>query len=170
MHAHPTQTDWRDDAACRDTVTNSDHDPFFEPDETRETPLSAARRELAALAVCEDCPVRVQCLEYAVTSGQAHGVWGGRSEVQVRVLVAQAGTRPAPVENGSTRGAPSGARHHQAANTHCRQGHPDNAENTYVTSEGKRQCRTCTRTRLAAAQTRRRELAWVETSRTRRTA
>jgi len=37
-----------------------------------------------ARRVCEDCPVRVECLEYALASGIDHGVWGGASERERR--------------------------------------------------------------------------------------
>ena len=32
-----------------------------------------------AIAVCHRCPVRVECLEYALTHDERFGVWGGRS-------------------------------------------------------------------------------------------
>lgn len=38
-------------------------------------------------------------------------------------------------------------RHHWAAKTHCKHGHEFTPENTYVTSEGKRQCKTCNKAR-----------------------
>ncbi len=39
----------------------------------------ARRRQLdAAKAVCADCDVRQLCLDYALATRQAHGVWGGR--------------------------------------------------------------------------------------------
>ena len=32
----------------------------------------------AAIAICDDCPVQVQCLNYALASPvPLHGVWGG---------------------------------------------------------------------------------------------
>lgn len=42
-----------------------------------------------AVAICNDCPVRVACLEYALSHNERHGVWGGRSERQRRRLRAQ---------------------------------------------------------------------------------
>jgi WhiB family redox-sensing transcriptional regulator len=35
---------------------------------------------LDAVAVCEQCPVREPCLEYALVNRIDHGVWGGKSE------------------------------------------------------------------------------------------
>lgn len=40
----------------------------------------------AALRVCAACPVRVQCLEDALTGDQRYGVWGGTTEIQRRRL------------------------------------------------------------------------------------
>lgn len=37
-----------------------------------------------------------------------------------------------------------------AKKTHCHKGHPFNDENTYVTPDGRRMCRTCQRARVAA--------------------
>lgn len=34
----------------------------------------------AAKAICADCPVRIECLEYALVTGANHGIWGGLSE------------------------------------------------------------------------------------------
>ena len=40
----------------------------------------------AAVAVCRDCPVRVECLAWAVESNEDQGVWGGASVKQRRAL------------------------------------------------------------------------------------
>lgn len=39
-----------------------------------------------AKAVCRRCPVREQCLEWALETGQSIGVWGGTSETERRAL------------------------------------------------------------------------------------
>lgn len=63
-------TDWQEWAVCAQT----DPEAFFP--ETRHTPY-------AAKAVCERCPVREQCLDYALANGGAlAGVWGGLTEAE----------------------------------------------------------------------------------------
>jgi hypothetical protein len=39
-----------------------------------------------ALRVCAACPVRPECLEHAVGSGEMFGIWGGLSERERRPL------------------------------------------------------------------------------------
>ncbi len=41
----------------------------------------------AARRICADCPVKDQCLEYALTSRIDHGVWGGTSERERRRIL-----------------------------------------------------------------------------------
>ena len=37
-----------------------------------------------ARLICDGCPVREACLDFALTTGQAFGVWGGLTEHQRR--------------------------------------------------------------------------------------
>ncbi|HEY7594101.1 MAG TPA: WhiB family transcriptional regulator [Actinophytocola sp.] len=73
-----TMTDWRHRAACRD----EDPELFF--------PISdmgpGARQAAEAKAVCARCPVREQCLRYALDNGLDHGVFGGTTELERRKL------------------------------------------------------------------------------------
>lgn len=63
---------WRARAAC----LGADPNLFFpEPN----------HHGLQAKAVCSTCPVRVECLEYAMAH-KAYGVWGGTSERERRTL------------------------------------------------------------------------------------
>jgi WhiB family redox-sensing transcriptional regulator len=39
-------------------------------------------REAKAKAVCESCPVRTRCLDYALRNSIKHGIWGGLDEEQ----------------------------------------------------------------------------------------
>jgi WhiB family redox-sensing transcriptional regulator len=64
--------DWRDEAACLD----HDAELFFPIGTTGP----AVRQIAAAVAVCTPCPVRAQCLRYALDNREEHGVWGGLGE------------------------------------------------------------------------------------------
>lgn len=72
-------SDWRRAAACR----GADPDLFF--------PVSSTGRSLQqvgqAKAVCAACAVRRQCLEFALATNQAHGVWGGMTAEERRHTV-----------------------------------------------------------------------------------
>jgi WhiB family redox-sensing transcriptional regulator len=65
----PYATEWRAASAC----LSADPELFF--------PIahgSAADGQISsALRVCAGCTVRQQCLDFAMTTGEAHGIWGG---------------------------------------------------------------------------------------------
>lgn len=48
-----------------------------------------------ARRACEGCPVKVQCLEYAISERIDHGVWGGCSERERRRIIRSRQTKPA---------------------------------------------------------------------------
>lgn len=62
---------WRTRAACR-----GDHVDRYFNDEGERGPTKRAR-DASAKAVCATCPVRAVCLNWALTVGEAYGVWGG---------------------------------------------------------------------------------------------
>jgi WhiB family redox-sensing transcriptional regulator len=64
--------DWQRSARCRGAAG---HD--FYPPLGGERSGERRARELRAKAVCGPCPVRAECLDHAVRSGERHGVWGG---------------------------------------------------------------------------------------------
>jgi WhiB family redox-sensing transcriptional regulator len=39
-----------------------------------------------AKAICERCRVEEQCREYAIEHSERHGVWGGRSQPELRII------------------------------------------------------------------------------------
>lgn len=40
----------------------------------------------AARSVCMNCPVRIECLKYALANREQFGIWGGTSERERRKL------------------------------------------------------------------------------------
>jgi len=42
-----------------------------------------------AKAVCRQCPVRDQCLDYAISNGEKYGIWAGTSERKRRDMIAK---------------------------------------------------------------------------------
>ena len=69
---------WRAEALCRDT----DPELFF-PIGTTGAALVQIEQ---ARAVCRQCPVQADCLDFALTTNQDSGIWGGTSEEERRVL------------------------------------------------------------------------------------
>jgi WhiB family transcriptional regulator, redox-sensing transcriptional regulator len=59
---------------------------LFYPPLDSETPHQRHAREMAAKAVCGGCPVRVECLAWALASDEQLGVWGGMSERERQLL------------------------------------------------------------------------------------
>ncbi|MFI6559687.1 WhiB family transcriptional regulator [Streptomyces sp. NPDC050534] len=70
--------EWRDRAACR----SEDPDLFF-PIGTSGPSLLQTEQ---AKTVCRRCPVREECLRWALDTGECMGVWGGTSEMERRAL------------------------------------------------------------------------------------
>ena len=63
---------WRNQAVCRDT----DPELFFPIGTTGQALLQIDR----AKEVCCECPVKVNCLDFAIATNQDSGVWGGTSD------------------------------------------------------------------------------------------
>jgi len=78
--------EWRRSAACQE----ADPDLFFPV-----SPAGLGRDEAArAKAICASCQVRRRCLQFALGTHQAHGVWGGTTEDERRLrAAARAGGR-----------------------------------------------------------------------------
>ncbi|MEU0335198.1 WhiB family transcriptional regulator [Streptomyces sp. NPDC006193] len=76
---------WRDHAACR----HEDPDLFFPIGTTGPAQVQAQQ----AKAVCHRCPVRKQCLDWALDTAQSIGVWGGTTEVERQALRRRARSR-----------------------------------------------------------------------------
>ena len=71
-------TSWREWAACRS------YDPeFFFPIGKTGRAIAEIQR---AKAVCAACPVRAECLAFALETHQDYGIWGGCDDDERRAL------------------------------------------------------------------------------------
>jgi len=63
---------WQDLAACHGMDTN-----LFFPRENNGRSAAGERDRMGAVKViCKECPVRLECLEFAIDHG-CTGIWGG---------------------------------------------------------------------------------------------
>lgn len=76
------ETGWQERALCR----GADANLFFAPQQV-ETKEERLQREGQAKDICAECPVRAQCLEFALTTREPHGIWGGLNETERRQLL-----------------------------------------------------------------------------------
>lgn len=80
---------WRARAACAAV----DPDAFFP---AAEPGTDAYRQQAAeAQAVCRGCPVRRECLAFALATVQRSGIWGGMTEAERSALLAGRNRRAA---------------------------------------------------------------------------
>jgi WhiB family redox-sensing transcriptional regulator len=87
---------WMADAACAHLdLTPAEVDRLFFPQ----------RHQTAehAKAICAGCSVREACLDYALTTRQTFGIWGGTSETQRRALRRDL-KQPRPIRHGTEGG------------------------------------------------------------------
>lgn len=77
----PDRGSWQDDALCAEIGGDT-----WYPDKG-QSPKDAK-------GICYECPVRTQCLQYALDHDERFGVWGGLSETERRKLAAGRPRRP----------------------------------------------------------------------------
>lgn len=74
------EQDWMDQAACR---PGSGHDPELWWPLSYNNPEHDRVATLQAIDICwQQCPVRRQCLEWAVQNRETGGIWGGLTVTQ----------------------------------------------------------------------------------------
>ena len=79
--------EWRAASAC----LTADPDLFFPV----AAGTAASKLVARALRICDGCPVKQQCLDYAMRSGEKDGIWGGTTpEERIRARRAR-NRRPA---------------------------------------------------------------------------
>mgnify|MGYP001024813805 CR=1 FL=1 len=75
--------EWQYEGSCRETGSES----FYHPDGER----GAARRlrDAAAKEICASCPVIDACREHALAIREPFGVWGGMTEDERSLVLAE---------------------------------------------------------------------------------
>lgn len=86
--------DWMINAACREHPP----DDWFPHTKDKHGQRHATR-------ICETCPVRVECANYAQQTGATHGIWAGQYRNQK--------THQSPAKYPIKHGTEAGARAHQ---------------------------------------------------------
>ncbi len=81
----PLDRSWQPIALCR-----GNHSHLFFPPSSSERKEERERREVRAKSICTVCPVRVECLDYAVVIKEPYGIWGGLTETERRQVLARA--------------------------------------------------------------------------------
>lgn len=81
MVASSTIESWQIKAACR-----GPHSEVFFPPSGSERKEERLDRERAAKSICSTCPVRTDCLNYAMRIHEPHGIWGGLNEQERKQL------------------------------------------------------------------------------------
>ena len=71
------EAEWRERAACLPYPAIL----FFGMDENEAAPERHAREE-EAKSICLHCIVRAECLDYALTTRESYGIWGGLTPSQ----------------------------------------------------------------------------------------
>ena len=85
-----TDKDWRKRAACRGLTGDKGYDWFPARGRyvTARTGSRAASETQSLLDICNSCPVKKPCLEWAITKNEP-GIWGGTSSRQRRAIKKQ---------------------------------------------------------------------------------
>ena len=67
-----------------ETPCQSAPDAFF-PEDADNTMVEAEQRRIAK-ALCSECPIKAECLAYALAVNEQFGIWGGMTLYQRREL------------------------------------------------------------------------------------
>lgn len=70
---HP---EWMQRGAC----TSADPESWFPDKSVPNQHIKAAK------AICADCPVRIECLQFSLDNDERFGIWGGLTEYDRRKL------------------------------------------------------------------------------------
>jgi WhiB family transcriptional regulator, redox-sensing transcriptional regulator len=84
LSAQRVEDSWQLKAACR-----GPHAAVFFPPPQFERKEEKLERERRAKEICTTCVVKADCLDYAISIREPHGIWGGLNEVERKQLLAQ---------------------------------------------------------------------------------
>lgn len=83
MSALHDDASWQVRGACRGPQAS-----VFFPPSTFERKDEKVEREARAKDICNTCPVRQPCLDYAIQIREPHGIWGGMNENERKQILA----------------------------------------------------------------------------------
>lgn len=83
MSTLTSEQTWQEKAACRGPQAVV----FFPPAQNERKDEKLAR-EGRAKKICEECTVRADCLAYALSIREPHGIWGGTNEAERKQMLA----------------------------------------------------------------------------------
>ena len=84
MSAQRIEENWQLKAACRGPQA-----AVFFPPAQFERKEDKLHRERRAKDICTSCAVRRECLDYALSIREPHGIWGGLNELERKQLLTQ---------------------------------------------------------------------------------
>lgn len=119
MTSEPADS-WHEKALCRPEL-HDDPELFFPIGNKGKVPY---RQTEKAKQFCQPCPVKAECLNWALTHG-CDGIWGGTSALERERM-----------RRGATRYSPG---------DRCPQGHARNADNVRYDRRGAQYCAPCRR-------------------------
>jgi WhiB family redox-sensing transcriptional regulator len=85
VSAQRYEEDWQIKAACR----GPQNAIVFFPPQRFERKHEKLDREAHAKSICRSCAVRRDCLDYALTIREPHGIWGGLNENERKQVLLQ---------------------------------------------------------------------------------
>lgn len=77
------EDEWRQYAACKEAGNAT----FYNEDDEDQRLIRNYGATKRAKAMCEKCPVRMECLTYALDNKERFGIWGGLTARERRNLV-----------------------------------------------------------------------------------
>ncbi len=80
----PMDRSWQRTGLCR-----GNHAYLFFPPSAVERKEERERREHKAKAICSVCPVKSECLEFALEIREPYGIWGALTETERRQVLAR---------------------------------------------------------------------------------